>query len=131
MHLSLTNALDDLEKTMSEDTRPPSDAYWRMYPGEWQLDIPATPESAGLSLRICQVQYMEPIPAPPEPKPPEPEPPDDAEPSPPPYETHTIVAGDSWWRIANNHGLTVAELQALNHDAVGKTLHPGQVLRVS
>ncbi len=43
---------------------------------------------------------------------------------------YTVKSGDHLWRIATNVGCTVADLRRLNGDAVKKTLHPGQVIKV-
>ena len=61
---------------------------------------------------------------------PGPEPPEPVEPSPSPYEWYTIKAGDSWWRIAHNHGMTVDELQLANLEAASRAIHPGQRLKI-
>jgi membrane-bound lytic murein transglycosylase D len=45
-------------------------------------------------------------------------------------EIYAVVrSGDSWWRIANNHGVTVRDLRARN-PRVGDTIHPGMRLLV-
>ncbi|WP_099974728.1 LysM peptidoglycan-binding domain-containing protein [Lactobacillus terrae] len=41
---------------------------------------------------------------------------------------YTVKAGDNWYRIAYNHGMTTAQLQALNGGAT--TLTPGTTIRV-
>jgi LysM repeat protein len=43
---------------------------------------------------------------------------------------YTVVPGDSLWRIANNHGITVAELQKMNPGVRANSLQPGAVLNV-
>ncbi len=42
----------------------------------------------------------------------------------------TVTPGDTLWRIATTHGLTVQELMALN-DLVSHTIYPGQTLTVT
>jgi membrane-bound lytic murein transglycosylase D len=45
-------------------------------------------------------------------------------------EIYAVVrSGDSWWRIANNHGVTVRDLRARN-PRVGDMIHPGMRLLV-
>lgn len=45
-------------------------------------------------------------------------------------EIYAVVrSGDSWWRIANNHGVTVRDLRARN-PRVGDVIHPGMRLLV-
>lgn len=44
--------------------------------------------------------------------------------------THTVVAGDTLWELANAAGLTVAEIAAANDLSEDATLQLGQVLRV-
>lgn len=91
--------------------------YWRIYYPEWQEHQPA-------GVRWAEVVPIGDItpPADDDPGPVKPEP---IEPEP---ITYTIKAGDSWWRIANNHGLTVTQLQAANPAAAARALLPGQVL---
>lgn len=38
---------------------------------------------------------------------------------------YTIKSGDSWWKIANENGMTVEELKNLNPEI---KMHPGQIL---
>jgi hypothetical protein len=45
-------------------------------------------------------------------------------------EVYAVVRpGDSWWRIARNHGVTVADLRARN-PRIGDVIHPGMRLLV-
>jgi LysM repeat protein len=43
---------------------------------------------------------------------------------------YTVAPGDSLWRIANNHGITVSELQKMNPSVRANSLQPGAVLNV-
>lgn len=43
---------------------------------------------------------------------------------------YTVVPGDSLWRIATNHGITVSELQKMNPGVRANSLQPGAVLNV-
>ena len=45
--------------------------------------------------------------------------------------THIVVAGDSWWSIAQEHGLTVPELLALNDAAADDILDIGDEIHVA
>lgn len=61
---------------------------------------------------------------------PEPEPEPETTPTPTPTgETYTVQAGDNMYRIALNHGMTTAELMALNN-LTEETVYVGQVLIV-
>ena len=44
--------------------------------------------------------------------------------------TYTVQAGDNAYRIAVNHGMTLAELYALNGLGSGATISPGMTLKV-
>ena len=41
---------------------------------------------------------------------------------------HTVQSGDSWWRIARQHGISTATLARWNGKAPGDAIHPGQTL---
>lgn len=45
--------------------------------------------------------------------------------------TYTVRSGDSWWRIAHNHGMSMYDLAALNGKTVNSPLYVGDVLKVS
>lgn len=52
-------------------------------------------------------------------------------PTPPSSSTYTVVAGDSWWKIAQTLGVPMDALIAANPPATSSTvIHPGQVLNV-
>ena len=42
--------------------------------------------------------------------------------------TYTVVAGDSWFKIASKHGTTMAALTAANNATTTTPLYPGNVL---
>jgi LysM repeat protein len=46
-----------------------------------------------------------------------------------PGKTHVVQSGDTLWRIANVHGVTVGALKQAN-GLEGDTIKPGQVLRI-
>ncbi|MDO5611541.1 MAG: transglycosylase SLT domain-containing protein, partial [Pseudomonadota bacterium] len=43
---------------------------------------------------------------------------------------YTVQAGDSLWRVARRHGLSIAQLMRLNQLKPGSTLRPGMVLKL-
>ena len=45
--------------------------------------------------------------------------------------TYTVRSGDSWWSIANSHGMSMYALAQLNGKTISSTIYPGQVLRVA
>lgn len=44
--------------------------------------------------------------------------------------THKVKSGETLWRIAYNHSMTVSELQSLNRLNFSNPIKPGQVLKV-
>jgi LysM repeat protein len=44
---------------------------------------------------------------------------------------YTVRYGDSWWKIANEHGMNMYALATLNGMTINTVIHPGQVLRVA
>ena len=44
---------------------------------------------------------------------------------------YTVRSGDSWWSIANSHGMNMYDLAKLNSSTINTVIHPGQVLRVA
>ena len=44
---------------------------------------------------------------------------------------YTVRRGDSWWKIARNHGMDMYALAKLNNQTINNTLYPGEVLRVA
>ena len=47
------------------------------------------------------------------------------------YKKYTVVKGDSLWKIANNNGVSVAELRTANPKyAKTDVIHPGDVLKI-
>lgn len=44
---------------------------------------------------------------------------------------YTVKAGDSWWSIANKHGMDMTALATLNGKTISTVIHPGDVLRVA
>ena len=45
--------------------------------------------------------------------------------------TYTVRYGDSWWKIANDHGMSMYTLAQLNGKSIYSTIYPGEVLKVS
>ena len=45
--------------------------------------------------------------------------------------TYTVKAGDSWWRVANNHGMDMYALASLNGKTINSPMYVGDVLKVS
>lgn len=44
---------------------------------------------------------------------------------------YTVRSGDSWWKIAHDHGMNMYALAQLNGRTINSMLYPGQVLRVA
>lgn len=44
--------------------------------------------------------------------------------------TYTVKPGDSWWAIANAHGMNMYTLASINGMTINSTIHPGQVLKL-
>lgn len=45
--------------------------------------------------------------------------------------TYTVRYGDSWWKIANDHGMNMYTLAQINGKSIYSTIYPGQVLKIS
>lgn len=45
--------------------------------------------------------------------------------------TYTVKPGDSWWAIANRHGMNMYALAAVNGRSINSTIYPGQVLKLT
>lgn len=46
-------------------------------------------------------------------------------------DTYTVQSGDSWWSIANRHGMSMYTLAARNGKTIYSMLHPGDKLTIS
>lgn len=44
--------------------------------------------------------------------------------------TYTVQPGDSWWAIANAHGMSMYALASINGRSINSTIYPGQVLKL-
>lgn len=44
--------------------------------------------------------------------------------------TYTVKPGDSWWKIANDHGINMYALASINGRSINSTIYPGQVLKL-
>lgn len=44
---------------------------------------------------------------------------------------YTVRRGDSWWKIAHNHGMDMYALAKLNNQTINNAIYPGEVLRVA
>lgn len=44
--------------------------------------------------------------------------------------TYTVRYGDSWWSIANRHGMNMYDLARINGKSINSVIYPGQVLRI-
>lgn len=44
--------------------------------------------------------------------------------------TYTVKPGDSWWAIANAHGMNMYALASINGMTINSTIHPGEVLKL-
>lgn len=45
--------------------------------------------------------------------------------------TYTVRPGDSWWAIANAHGMNMYALASINGKSITSVIHPGQVLKLT
>lgn len=45
--------------------------------------------------------------------------------------TYTVHAGDSWWAIANAHGINMYALASINGKSINSVIYPGQVLKLT
>ena len=45
--------------------------------------------------------------------------------------TYTVKPGDSWWSIANAHGVNMYNLAAINGRSINSVIHPGDVLKLT
>ncbi|WP_431815420.1 GH25 family lysozyme [Limosilactobacillus portuensis] len=45
--------------------------------------------------------------------------------------TYTVRAGDSWWAIANAHGMNMYALASINGKSINSVIYPGQVLKLT
>ena len=45
--------------------------------------------------------------------------------------TYTVRAGDSWWAIANAHGINMYALASINGKSITSVIYPGQVLKLT
>lgn len=46
-------------------------------------------------------------------------------------ETYTVRPGDSWWAIANRHGMNMYTLASINGKSINSVIYPGQVLKLT
>lgn len=44
--------------------------------------------------------------------------------------TYTVQSGDSWWSIANAHGMNMYTLAQINNKSIFNVIYPGQVLKL-
>ncbi|KRL36633.1 LysM peptidoglycan-binding domain-containing protein [Liquorilactobacillus uvarum] len=44
--------------------------------------------------------------------------------------TYTVRSGDSWWSIANTHGISMYTLATLNGKSINSVIYPGQTLKL-
>lgn len=44
---------------------------------------------------------------------------------------YTVQRGDSWWKIANEHHMSMYALASLNNQTINNVIYPGEVLRVA
>lgn len=44
---------------------------------------------------------------------------------------YTVQRGDSWWKIAHDHGMGMYDLAKLNNQTINNAIYPGEVLRVA
>lgn len=48
-----------------------------------------------------------------------------------PNGTYTVKPGDSWWAIANAHGMNMYTLASINGKSINSVIHPGEVLKLT
>lgn len=45
--------------------------------------------------------------------------------------SYVVRPGDSWWGIANAHGLSMYQLAAINGRSISSVIHPGEILKLT
>ncbi|MCW6663516.1 LysM peptidoglycan-binding domain-containing protein, partial [Aerococcaceae bacterium NML190073] len=91
-----------------------------LYPGQ-SLKVPGSSSNNATASTTVEVAQTPSVPSTPS---------QPSAPAPSATGTYTVQAGDSYWRIANRHGISIQELQRLN-GTNDYFLYPGQVIKVS